>query len=362
LTGQPPTAIHSTSEGGQFFRGAAFGDKNSTSSGSMIVDLIDSGNADRSIMGDGTAKGRIRLRDVRLSQCISVQPVTILPFLKNSELGGQGLHARYAKVVPEPIAHERVRDSINTPNLETHESVVAYNEAVLKMLHAAQFRSVEGEGTPHPLLAAAVDPFGLRLSGAALTLSDRFANEIAPLTKEGKRYGGAMKEVANKAAERAIRFAGVLHIVDAFTCPPAGKTWLSMTQVEIQPEVMARAIALARWFLEEERRYHLSIHQIPESRHERLVLDWLRRALENPKAGWKPAPAQPDGWYLTRDDRQRGPNEMRLPEKEKERERDAVWKFMFEAMASADPPRAYFVGDPKQRGSKVGIPHSAVYP
>ena len=66
--------------------------------------------------------------------------------------------------------------------------------------------------------------------------------------------------------------------------------------------------------------------------------------------------------YLTRDDRNKGPGEMRLPEKEKTAERDAVWKSMFEAMASAEPARAYFVGDPRARGSKVRIPRSAVHP
>jgi hypothetical protein len=340
MTGQPPTAIHSTSEGGQFFRGAAFTDRNSASSGSMIVDLIDSGSADRSIMGDGTAKGRIRLRNVRLSQCVSVQPKVILPVLKNEELAAQGLPARYIKVMPEPIAHERVRDSINTPNLETDASVAAYNKTVMEMLHAAQFkRDAEGEA-PHPLLAVGVEPMTLRPTEAALKLSDAFDRELAPLTAPGKRYAN-VKEVALKAAERAIRFAGVLYVVDAFTASrPAGKTWMDMmSPFEIGPDVVKRAITLAKFFLEEERRYHLSIHQIPESRHERLVLDWLRRAIENPRAGWKPTPAEPDGWYLTRDDRNKGPGEMRLPEKEKTAERDAVWKSMFEAMASAEPAR-----------------------
>ena len=97
-----------------------------------------------------------------------MQPKIILPFLKNDELSGLGLHARYAKVAPEPIAHERVRDSSKTPNIETHESVVAYNEAVLAMLHAARFKPDATAERPHPLMARAVDPFELRLSKVAL--------------------------------------------------------------------------------------------------------------------------------------------------------------------------------------------------
>jgi hypothetical protein len=73
---------------------------------------------------------------------------------------------------------------------------------------------------------------------------------------------------------------------------------------------------------------------------------------------WKPTPAEPDGWYLSKDDRSRGPGEMRGG---KAQDRNATWLSMFEAMASAEPPRAYFIGDPRARGSKVRIPRSAVY-
>ena len=90
-----------------------------------------------------------------------------------------------------------------------------------------------------------------------------------------------------------------------------------MSPFEIGPDVMKRAITIARWFLDEEHRFYMSINQIPESHHER-GLCWIGcdGAIENPKAGWKPAPAEPDGWYLTRDDRgSRGPGEMRFQAK-----------------------------------------------
>jgi hypothetical protein len=359
---QLPTAIHSTSEGAQFFRGAAFGDKNSASSGSMTIDLVDDGRTERSIMGDGSNKGRIRLRDVRLSQVISIQPKVVLPFVKNEELGGLGLLARYAKAVPEPIAHERVRDSLNAPDLENDSRVRAYKELVIEMLRASRFKPDDTGAIPHPLLAKAMDPFELRLSREATIMADDFANEIAPLTAPGKRYGDGMKEAAHKSAERAIRFAGSLHVIDAFSSPrPADKRGLDMMPFQIGADVMERAITIARWFLDEERRYQLAINQIPESHHERLFLDWLKRAVEA-TSGWKPAEAEPDGWVITKDDRKRGPNELRFQGAGQTAERERVWKSMLEAMASARPPRVYFIGDLKERGFKVRIPRRAVYP
>ena len=130
----------------------------------------------------------------------------------------------------------------------------------------------------------------------------------------------------------------------------------------IQPDTMRRAIKIVRWFLDEARRYILSLTQTPESEHEKLVIDWIRRAVEAPGLKWKPADAVPNGWILTKADWQRGPNEMRLNAKGQTAERNRVWLSMFEAMSSAEPPRAYFIGDPNRRGLRVRIPRSAVYP
>lgn len=189
-----------------------------------------------------------------------------------------------------------------------------------------------------------------------MRLSDSFVNKITPQTAPGMRYGGEAREAARKIGEHAIKMAGRLHIVDVFLRP--WQNGVPLIPHEIEPDVMERAIKIAHWFLDEDRRYILSLTQAPESDHERLVLDWLRRTVENPDAKWKPTPAQPDGWYLTKDDRKRGPNEMRSGTT---RERDELWLSMFGAMASAEPPRAIFVGDPRARGGKVRIPRAAVY-
>ena len=70
-----------------------------------------------------------------------------------------------------------------------------------------------------------------------------------------------------------------------------------------------------------------------------------------------------DGWVFTKDDRKRAPRGLnRLSGKDTPRDRDAAWTSMFEAMSSATPARCYLLGDPGQRGGKVLIPRSAVYP
>jgi len=71
-----------------------------------------------------------------------------------------------------------------------------------------------------------------------------------------------------------------------------------------------------------------------------------------------------DGWIFTKDDRKRAPRGMirTEPGKSASKDRDAAWISMFEAMSSATPPRCHLLGERSQRGLKVLIPRSAVYP
>ena len=137
---QVPSSISSTAEGAQFFRGAAFGESNSAASASMAIDLIDKGAAGRDLMGDGSPdKGRIRLDDIRFSQITAVQPDVIAPVLKGLEHAGQGYHARYLKVAPEPIAYKREFDSLSVTRIDQDPRVLAYNEVMRLMLHSWRF-------------------------------------------------------------------------------------------------------------------------------------------------------------------------------------------------------------------------------
>jgi len=377
---QVPSSVSSTAEGAQFFRGAAFGERNAASSASMTIDLIDTGGGGRDLMGDGSPdKGRIRLRDVRFSQITAVQPAVIAPFLGELAQAGQGYHARYLKVAPEPIAHEREFDSLSVTRIDQDPRVLAYNEVMRLMLHSSRFTG-HGFGT-HPLDARGVKPLELTLSDDATVLHDRFAQEMARLAGPGERYcAPAVTEVAKKTAERALRFAGVLYTVDAFAAPlpPLREGYiLADTERRLQPYVIGvavikRAIALAQWFLEEERRYYLALTQVPESATERVFLDWLRRTIERQTDGeWRPLEGTVEiskkvtcnGWLFAKDDRKRAPSGVLRPGgKSTPKDRDAVWVSMFEAMSTATPPRCYLLGEKDQRGLKVLIPRHAVYP
>ena len=205
------------------------------------------------------------------------------------------------------------------------------------MLHSSRFT---GHGfVTHPLDARGVEPLELTLSRDATILHDRFAQEMAQLAGPGKRYGApAVTEVAKKTAERALRFAGVLYAVDAFSAPlpPLREGYiLANTERRLQPyeigvDVMERAIALARWFLEEERRYYLALTQVPESKAERMFLDWLRRTIEGKTAGkWRPIEGAVEiskkvtcnGWLFAKDDRKGSPSWNVRPRGKKHPER-----------------------------------------
>ena len=277
------------------------------------------------------------------------------PLLRRSsvelEQAGQGYHARYLKVAPEPIAHEREFDSLSVTQIDKDPRVLAYNEVMRLMLHSSKFTG-RGLGA-HPLEARGVEPLELTLSRDATILHDRFAKEMAHLAGPGERYSApSVTEVAKKTAERAIRFAGVLYTVDAFAAPLPqrnaggpqllGKTELRLLPYEIGVDVMERAIVLARWFLEEERRYYLALTQLPESKAESMLLDWLRRTIEGKTdSKWRPledtakiGPGKScEGWIFTKDDRVRAPRGMFPKEpgqKSTARGRDEDWVSMFD--------------------------------
>ena len=392
---RPPSCIHSVTDAAQFLRGSGFGEQNSAATGSQLIDLVNSGRAERTIKGE-RGEQNIRIEGRRLSQCLMIQPDVVLRYTGNTELRRLGLHARYLKTAEASIADQRIVDSLNAIDVSEDQRIAAYSKTVLAMLRGARFKPGEDGLAPHVLDADAVEPLELRLSREATILSDAFRNEIAPLTTVGKQYGGEAREEARKVGEHAIRMAGRLHVFDAFVrsgsapkverLPPvrlkfrkAGQNGpveeetvggesdaprvseVPMVEV-IQPDTMRRAIKIVRWFLDEARRYILSMTQTPESEHEKLVIDWIRRAVEDTGLRWKPADAVPDGWIITKDDWKRGPNEMRLNAKGQTEERTRVWTSMFEAMSTAEPPRAYLIGDPTRRGLKVRIPRRAVYP
>jgi Protein of unknown function (DUF3987) len=343
LDDMPPSALQSLSEAAQFLRGAAFGEKNSASSGSMIIDLVDSGKARRNLMGNGRdVDGEVYLDDHRLSMNLMIQPEVVKPFLTNEELRHLALHARLLMIAPEPAAHTHHYngDDDFTPEWSAIE---AYSKMILALLVTAHFKRDSDGNLPHALCATGVDPRQLHLSRDAKAAVKRFHGIVTPLAAPGARYGGHMKEVALKTLERAQRIAGILTIVG------------NPNAAEISGNVMDRAISVAHWFLEEARRYYLLVSEAAESEHERQIIQWIRSAIEDPDAKWKPTPAQPDGWVITKDDMKRGPNALR---KDK-----AAQIYTFTTMADAVPPRVYLVGgmDLRKHGTKVRIPRSTVY-
>lgn len=343
LDDMPPSALQSLSEAAQFLRGAAFGEKNSASSGSMIIDLVDAGKARRNLMGNGKAgDGEVYLDDHRLSMNLMIQPEVVKPFLTNEELRSLALHARFLIIAPEPMAHTRRYNGDDDFTAEW-SAIDAYSKMILALLKSAQFKCDSDGSVPHALRAVGVDPPALSLSRAARAAVKRYHEEVTPNSAPGERYGGHMKEVALKTLERATRIAGILTVVER------------TGDLEISGTVMDRAISIAHWFLEEARRYYLLMSEAPETEHERQILEWIRSAIEDPDAKWKPTPTQPDGWLITKDDMKRGPNVLR---KDKAAQIDT-----FVAMADAIPPRAYIVGanDLRKQGSKVRIPRSTIY-
>ena len=260
----------------------------------MIIDLVDAGKARRNLMGNGKAgDGEVYLDDHRLSMNFMIQPEVVKPFLTNEELRSLALHARFLIIAPEPMAHTRRYNGDDDFTAEW-SAIDAYSKMIFALLKSAQFKCDSDGSVPHALRAVGVDPPALSLSRAARAAVKRYHEEVTPNSAPGERYGGHMKEVALKTLERATRIAGILTVVER------------TGDLEISGTVMDRAISIAHWFLEEARRYYLLVSEAPETEHERQILEWIRSAIEDPDAKWKPTPTQPDGWLITKDDMKRG--------------------------------------------------------
>jgi len=188
-----------------------------------LCGLWDRGRANRVRGGDGSSS----LFGRRLSLHLMIQPVVAPRLLANEELQGQGIISRILMTWPDPLAGNRPYCPINI--FETAEF-----KAYARTMHAALGRKlvIANEKTGR------LDPPALRLEPKAEAAWRKFHDVLDAEAKDDGKLG-LIRGPAGKAAEQALRIAGVLTLIE------------NLDAREIGIEALRQAVTLVDYYLRE---------------------------------------------------------------------------------------------------------------
>jgi hypothetical protein len=220
--GQPSIGLFND-EGGRFLGGYAMSREHQQKTIAGLNDLWDGKPIDRVRSGDGASL----LYGRRMSLHLMLQPIVAKPVLSDPLLLGQGFVARCLMCWPDSTAGQRDYKPVD---LTVDTDVRRYNARMLEILRAAMpIRT----GTRNEL-----DPRPLQLHPSAKQIWVTFHNHVEhqlgdeqPLTP--------IRGLGSKAAEHALRVAGVLTLVD------------DLTAGGIRVEQIQAGIALVQFYLTE---------------------------------------------------------------------------------------------------------------
>ena len=205
--GQPLMGLFSD-EGGRMFGGYAMGKDNMLKTACGLSSLWDGKPVTRIRGGDEN----LILYGRRFSTHLMTQEVVLRNILKNDLLIGQGLVARCLIVFPFSNSGERSYNPVDISKDPLIQSFYDRASVLLDTPMPLAKSDLKNELTPRPLL----------LSSEAKDLWVEFHDEIdRALKPEGCFL--SVRRTANKAAEQALRIAGVLTLfedIDPGSVPP----------------------------------------------------------------------------------------------------------------------------------------------
>jgi hypothetical protein len=202
------------------------------------------------------ASGDIVLSDPRVAVSLGLQPRIAKQFFGDPDLRDQGLLSRVLVCWPKPRAGTR---SLAKPHLRAVAGVEDFNKTTAARLREA--------------LDVGVGAFGLGPRQQALTVTpeaEMALREFAIKTERAQAEGGPFETVrgwASKAAEQALRIAGVLTLFE------------NETATEMEADIMLAAVALAEWYAHEWLRIseHAQVQTSPSNERAERVLKCLQR-------------------------------------------------------------------------------------
>ncbi len=237
-----------TAEGGQLIGGHSFSQEHALKTAAALSELWDGRGMRRLRAGDGLTL----LPGRRLTTHLMVQPEAASSFLSNPVLRDQGLLSRFLLAAPDSLAGMRFCQETDPAD---EAAIRAFGGCILSLLE-----------TPLPLAPGKsneLDPPALVLTDEAQHLWRGYADHIESLLgSEGPL--ASLRDVGGKSAEQAARIAGVLTILS----DPAAQV--------IDRDVLADAITIAQWHLNEALRLRDSARTDPRLRQAQCLLDWIR--------------------------------------------------------------------------------------
>lgn len=240
--GRPAIGLFSD-EGGQFFGGHAMSREHATKTAAGLSRLWDGGRIDRVRAGDGASI----LHGRRLSMHLMLQPVIAESVLSDPLLAGQGLLARCLLAWPESTAGHRPYREVNLlEDFSMKQYWVAMRNLLVQQLPLRV-------GTRNEL-----EPIALALAPEAKRVWIEAYNKI----ESAMPAYAQVRPFASKAAEQALRIAGVLTLV----AEPRARV--------IDVHNIRNAIALVAWHLGEAVRLAGTASTSPGVRNAMAVLSW----------------------------------------------------------------------------------------
>ena len=231
-----------------------------------------------------------RLKDVRLSVSLQIQPGALKEFLdKHGALArGNGFLARFLITWPESTQGSRLMADPPTD----WPSLSAFKLKVRELLDTPPQFTQEG----------GIKPFLLYLNPKATQVWRECHDEIELQLGPGKPLN-EIKDAASKVADNVARMATLMHVFRYGSNGAVG------------PESVTAAFDIASWHINETRRFLGEFSLSPEFSHAALLDDWLRRRCRSEGTGEIPK----------REVLQYGPNPVR-----RKRELDETLKLLEE--------------------------------
>lgn len=249
--GQPSMGLFSD-EGGRMLGGFSMGKDQQQKTACGLSSLWDGKPISRIRGGDEN----LLMYGRRLSMHLMVQENILDDFLKNELLMGQGFISRCLIVAP-PILEDRPYQEIDISQEEVVKKYYFLAAEILDHPFPIRTPDIPNELSPRPL----------SLSQEAKRDWIIFHDELQVQQKKDGIYWG-IRRTANKAAEQALRIAGVLRLID------------DIHAFQVTLEAMERAIVLTKYYLNELVRIMDSEIPDPMQQLAQDTLNWMKKRVK----------------------------------------------------------------------------------
>ncbi|MDP1607810.1 MAG: YfjI family protein [Chlamydiales bacterium] len=238
-------------EGGRMFGGHGMNQDNLLKTACGLSSLWDGKPISRVRSGEDS----IVLYGRRFSSHLMIQEVVLEQILSNKILTGQGLLARCLMVFPGSTAGKRPYKEVD---LAQELQIVRYWSCINKLLDRPDMDSEKN------FQQSELKPRKLELTPDAKRLWMSFHNELDRSMGDGQKYQPIRRHVS-KAAEQALRIAGVFCVID------------NVDASEVDIFCLERAIILTSYYVDEILRIHGMSISNPDLLLAQQVMDWLKK-------------------------------------------------------------------------------------